>query len=83
MYVYFQVKEFLISAICYASKMVECKIVYDKTAGTVAQFIWETMLRYGAFDTVISDQGTEFCNQVQFIQMSFKKIFFMFFLFLI
>ena len=54
----------LIVMIDYFSKWSEAKPVQDKTAPTVARFLYEMICRHGCFKTQISDQGREFVNQV-------------------
>ena len=54
----------LIVMIDYFSKWSEAKAVQDKTASTVARFLYEMICRHGCFKTQINDQGREFVNQV-------------------
>ena len=46
------------------SKWSEAKPVKDKSAPTVARFLYEVMCRHGCFKTQINDQGKEFVNEV-------------------
>ena len=46
------------------SKWSEAKPVKDKSAPTVARFLYEVMCRHGYFKTQINDQGKEFVNEV-------------------
>ena len=54
----------LIVLIDYFSKWSEAKPVKDKSAPTVARFLFEVMCQHGCFKTQINDQGKEFGNQV-------------------
>ena len=54
----------LIVLIDYFSKWSEVKPVKDKSAPTVARFLYEVMCRHGCFKTQINDQGKEFVNEV-------------------
>ena len=54
----------VIVLIDYFSKWSEAKPTKDKSAPTVAQFLYEVMCRHGCFDVQINDQGREFVNQV-------------------
>lgn len=54
----------LIVLIDYFSKWSEAKPVKDKSAPTVARFLYEMICRHGCFKTQINDQGREFVNQV-------------------
>ena len=47
----------------YFTKWTEGKALKSKSA-EVAGFIFECMTRHGRFETIINDQGTEFCNSV-------------------
>ena len=40
------------------------KPIKDKTARTVAQFLYEMICRYGCFSVQINDQGREFVNEI-------------------
>ena len=46
------------------SKWSEVKPVKDKSAPTVAAFLYEVMCRHGCFKIQINDQGKEFVNEV-------------------
>ena len=46
------------------SKWSEAKPTKDKSAPTVAEFLYEVMCRHGCFDVQINDQGRKFVNQV-------------------
>ena len=48
----------------YFSKWSEVKPIKDKTAPTIAQFLYEIMCRHGCFAIQINDQGREFVNEV-------------------
>ena len=54
----------VIVLIDYFSKWSEAKPTKDKSAPTVAQFLYEVMCRHGCFDIQINDQGRVFVNQV-------------------
>ena len=54
----------LIVLIDYFSKWSEVKPVKDKSAPTVAAFLYEVMCRHGCFKIQINDQGKEFVNEV-------------------
>ena len=54
----------LIVCIDYFSKWSEAKPVSDKTAPTIAQFLYEVICRHGCVEIQINDQGREFVNQV-------------------
>lgn len=50
-------------AICYFSKWCEAKPLKDKTAESVAKFIYDEIIcRHGCPEIQISDQGREFVN---------------------
>ena len=50
----------IVVAVCYTSKWPEARAVTDKTAHTVANFIWEDIIcRHGCAEVVINDQGRE------------------------
>ena len=46
------------------SKWSEAKPTEDKSAPTIAQFLYEVMCRHGCFEIQINDQGREFVNEV-------------------
>ena len=54
----------LIVCIDYLSKWTEAKPIKDKTAVTVAQFLYELMCRHGCVEIQIDDQRREFINAV-------------------
>ena len=56
--------EYLIVFIDYFSKWSEAKPIHDKSAPTVAQFLYELTCRHGCFAIQINDQGREFVNEV-------------------
>ena len=46
------------------SKWTEAVALPDKSAASVGDFLYKLILRHGCMDTLISDQGREFVNQV-------------------
>ena len=54
----------LIVCIDYFSKWSEAKAVKDKSAPTVAKFLYQIICRHGCMRIQINDQGKEFVNQV-------------------
>ena len=54
----------LIVCIDHFSKWSEAKSVKDKSAPTVAKFLYEIICRHGCMRIQISDQGKEFVNKV-------------------
>ena len=42
----------------------EAKPAKDKSAPTIAQFLYEVMCRHGCFEIQINDQSREFVNEV-------------------
>ena len=54
----------VMSLIDYFSKWSEAKPTTDKSAPTIAQFLYEVMGRHGCFEIQINDQGREFVNEV-------------------
>ncbi|XP_071842970.1 uncharacterized protein [Apostichopus japonicus] len=54
--------KYVITLCDYFSKWPEAVAVRNKTAKTVANFLFETMARFGCMKIVISDQGGEFVN---------------------
>lgn len=55
----------IVVAVDYTSKWVEARAIKDKTATTVAQFIWEDIIcRHGCAKIVITNQGREFNNSI-------------------
>ena len=56
--------KYIVLAIDYFSKWSEGKALKDKSAGSVARFLFEFICRHGCIDIQINDQGREFVNQV-------------------
>ena len=56
--------KYLIVLVDYFSKWIEAKALADKSATSVATFLFEVMCRHGCFQTQINDQGREFVNSV-------------------
>lgn len=54
----------IIVCIDYFSKWSEAKAVKNKSASTVANFLYEIICRHGCIKIQINDQGKEFVNQV-------------------
>ena len=54
----------LIVLIHYFSKWLEANLTKDKSAPTIALFLYEVMCRQGCFEIQIIDQGWEFANKV-------------------
>ena len=54
----------LIECIDYFSKWSEAKAVKDKSAPTVAKFLYEIICRHGCMRIQVNDQGKEFVNEV-------------------
>ena len=54
----------LIVSIDYFIKWSEAKPIKDKTAPTVAQFLYELVCRHGCIKIQINDQGREFVNEM-------------------
>ena len=54
----------VIVLIDYFSKWPEVKPTKDKSAPTIAQFLWEVMCWHGCFEIKINNQGWEFVNEV-------------------
>ena len=54
----------VIVLIDYFSKWSEMKPTKDKSAPTIAQFLYEVMSRHGCLEIRINDQGREFVNEV-------------------
>ena len=48
----------------YFTKWVEAEPIKDKTADTVANFLYSLICRHGCVDVQINDQGREFVNSV-------------------
>ena len=55
---------YMVVAIDYFSKWSEAKPLQDKSAVSVAWFLFELICRFGCFATQINDQGREFVNAV-------------------
>ena len=56
--------EYLIVCIDYFSKWSEAKPIHDKSAPTVAQFLYELICRHDCFAVQIIDQSRKFVNEV-------------------
>lgn len=56
--------KYVVVAIDYFSKWSEAKALPDKSAVSVARFLFEFICRHGCIDIQINDQGREFVNQV-------------------
>lgn len=56
--------KYLIVAIDYFSKWSEAKASKDKSASSVARFLFEFICRHGCIDIQINDQGREFVNAI-------------------
>ena len=56
--------EYIIACTDYFTKWSEATASKDKSAASVADFIYKTICRFGAMDVLISDQGREFLNQL-------------------
>ena len=54
----------LIVCIDYFSKWSQAKAVKDKSAPTVAKFLYEIICRHGCMRIQVNDQGKEFVNEV-------------------
>jgi hypothetical protein len=54
----------ILDAICHATKRYVAKAVPDKSSGTIALFLYELTLQFGAPSVVISDRGLGFMSQV-------------------
>jgi len=56
---------YVLTVICHYSSWVECYPMPDKRAETVARLLLtEFIPRHGCMKVLVSDRGTEFCNQV-------------------
>ena len=53
---------YIFTAVCYFTKWVELVALKTKSAAEVGYTIWVLMLRHGAPEVIISDQGREFNN---------------------
>ena len=56
--------KYLVVAVDYFSKWSEAKALRDKSAVSVAHFLYEMICRFGCFSVQINDQGREFVNSV-------------------
>ncbi|MCG8623183.1 MAG: DDE-type integrase/transposase/recombinase, partial [Proteobacteria bacterium] len=57
--------KYLITAMDYFSKNMEMRAMRNKSAKEVALFIYEEVIcRWGSPDVIITDQGREFCNNI-------------------
>ena len=54
----------VIVLIDYSSKWSEAKPTKDKSAPTIAQFLYEVMSQHGCFEMQINNKGWEFVNEV-------------------
>jgi len=54
----------IVAASDHFSKWTEAVALPDKYAASVGDFLYKLILRHGCMDTLISDQGREFVNQV-------------------
>lgn len=64
----------VLDAVCYATKFHVAKAVPDTSAKTVALFLYELMLRFGAPNTIISDRGSGFMSQVLQQYLSYQAV---------
>jgi len=56
---------YVVVAICYFSKWCEARALMDKTAESVAKFLYDDIIcRHGCPEIQISDQGREFINKL-------------------
>ena len=55
---------YLMTGIDYFTKWVEMAPLETKSAGEVAYVLWTWILRHGAPETIVTDQGREFNNQI-------------------
>ena len=56
--------KYMIVLIDYFSKWVEAEPLFDKTAKSVALFLYKQICRHGCFEMQINDQGREFVNEL-------------------
>jgi len=57
--------KYIIVAIDYFTKWIEAEAIKDKAMGTVARFLYTNILcRHSCPETIITDQGREFCNSL-------------------
>ena len=54
----------IVVAVDYFSKWVEAEPIKDKTAETIADFLYRLVCRHGCAEVQINDQGREFVNRV-------------------
>ena len=54
----------VIVLIDYFSKWSKANPIKDKSAQTIAQFLYEVIRRHGCFEIQINDKGREFINEV-------------------
>lgn len=54
----------IVVAVDYFTKWVEAEPIRDKSADTVAIFLYTLICRHGCVDVQINDQGREFVNSV-------------------
>ena len=54
----------LVACIDYFNKWSEAKPIKDKSATTIAQFLYEVICRHGAMKIEINEQRREFVNEV-------------------
>ncbi|KAL5509260.1 hypothetical protein EMCRGX_G004598 [Ephydatia muelleri] len=57
--------KYVVTLVDYFSKWPEAAPLKDKTAASVALFLFETFCRFGCCEVIISDQGREFVNKVK------------------
>lgn len=56
---------YVVVAVCYFSKWCEARALVDKTAVSVAKFLYDDIIcRHGCPEIQISDQGREFVNKL-------------------
>lgn len=56
--------KYILTMTCYFSKWVEAYPLKDKTAASVAGALYKAYCQHGAPMNIITDQGSEFVNQV-------------------
>jgi len=56
--------KYIVALTDHFSKYSEAKAIPNKSAAEVAKFVLECICRYGPMDSLISDQGREFINEV-------------------
>lgn len=62
--------QYILTMTCYFSKWVEAVALPNKSALCVAQAIFKVYCRHGAPQSIITDQGKEFINQVLIFKCS-------------